>query len=362
PLISGFIKITSTKDVKDEILDIERTLGFFIAVILGIYIARKFILFKEYSVFGKYIPNVIEVFFEDNPLVSVFLVSITLIIILQILLSIIIKIINSVTIDPLLKTIYNFGQKSSTFGKRVLGSILQIPKSIIYVILTSIILNFGAMAYKGTEFNNYLEKSKLYTYISNKVIVPIYNSSFAQNLPIILSNTLQVEEIKESSNLKRIVYYNGITLESGIKSNKEINDFAKEITSKYTKDRDKAKALYAWVGENIDYDYDKADRIMMNDYSKPSGAISTFNSREGICFDYACLYVAMARAVGLKVRLVTGEGFNGTSWVNHAWNQVYIKESGEWINVDPTFFKSGNYFDSKRFSVDHKGDKIVGEW
>lgn len=362
PLISGFIKITSTKDVKDEILDIEKTFGFFIAVVLGIYVSRKFILFKEYSIFEKYIPNPLEDFFLNNPSISFLIVSFIIIIILQSILYMIIKLINSVTIDPLLKALYNFGQKSSTAGKRILGSILQLPKSIIYVILVSIILNFGTMFYKNPEFNSYLEKSKLYNYVSNKLIVPIYNSSFAQSLPIILSNTLKVEEVNESSNLKKIVYYNGITLEKGVKSNKEIDEFAKDITSKFSKDKDKAKVIYNWVGENISYDYDKADRIMMNDYSKASGAISAFNSKEGICFDYACLYVAMARASGLKVRLISGEGFNGTSWVNHAWNQVYLKESGEWINVDPTFYKSGNYFNSRRFSIDHKGDKIIGEW
>jgi hypothetical protein len=62
------------------------------------------------------------------------------------------------------------------------------------------------------------------------------------------------------------------------------------------------------------------------------------------------------------VRIITGEGFNGVSWVSHAWNQVYIPERDEWINVDPTFYKGGNYFDSIRFEVDHESDEIAGEW
>jgi transglutaminase-like putative cysteine protease len=72
--------------------------------------------------------------------------------------------------------------------------------------------------------------------------------------------------------------------------------------------------------------------------------------------------VAMARANGLKVRIITGEGFNGVSWVSHAWNEVFIPEENKWIKVDPTFYKGGNYFNSKRFDLDHRDAKIAGEW
>ncbi|KAJ49331.1 membrane-bound protein [Clostridium tetanomorphum DSM 665] len=70
----------------------------------------------------------------------------------------------------------------------------------------------------------------------------------------------------------------------------------------------------------------------------------------------------MCRANNLKVRLITGQGFNGVSWVSHAWNQVYIAEENKWINVDTTFYKGGNYFNSKRFDLDHKDSSIAGEW
>ena len=56
----------------------------------------------------------------------------------------------------------------------------------------------------------------------------------------------------------------------------------------------------------------------------------------------------MAREAGLKVRIVTGEGFNGKEWGPHSWNEVYLPEKNQWITVDPTFGKAGNYFDSKK--------------
>ena len=82
----------------------------------------------------------------------------------------------------------------------------------------------------------------------------------------------------------------------------------------------------------------------------------------GICFDYACLYVSMARAAGLKVRLVTGEAFDGNSYGSHAWNQVYLSDERRWINVDTTFYISGDYFDSNLFEEDHIEGEIAGEW
>lgn len=137
---------------------------------------------------------------------------------------------------------------------------------------------------------------------------------------------------------------------------------ARRLGNNSTTTRGKAKLIYNWIGSNIGYDYNKADRVLQNDFNVQSGAIPTFNSGKGICFDYSCLYVAMSRADNIKVRLITGEGFNGVSWVSHAWNQVYIPEESRWINVDTTFYRGGNYFDSKRFDLDHRDAKIAGQW
>ena len=70
----------------------------------------------------------------------------------------------------------------------------------------------------------------------------------------------------------------------------------------------------------------------------------------------------MCKDNNIKVRIITGKGFNGNSWVSHAWNQVYVEEEKRWINVDATFLIGGDYFDSKRFVIDHKEESIAGEW
>ena len=75
-----------------------------------------------------------------------------------------------------------------------------------------------------------------------------------------------------------------------------------------------------------------------------SGAICAFEKKSGICFDKACLYVAMARAINLKVRLIGGQAFDGKKYVGHAWNQVYLNDENIWINVDTTFYDGRKLF------------------
>jgi transglutaminase/protease-like cytokinesis protein 3 len=168
--------------------------------------------------------------------------------------------------------------------------------------------------------------------------------------------------LKENISSNKIIYYNGITLDEGVKSNASIDNKAKALVSRDTSDRGKARSIYRWVGSNVIYDDEKADSIMENTSSFESGAIPTFRDKRGICFDYACLYTAMCNAIGLKNRIIVGDAYNGSEFVSHAWNQVYLEDEGKWINVDPTFYISGNYFDSSNFEETHRTKNIAGEF
>lgn len=61
-------------------------------------------------------------------------------------------------------------------------------------------------------------------------------------------------------------------------------------------------------------------------------AAAAFDLRSGVCQDYAHVYLAVARALGLTARYVggitVGEG------ATHAWCEVYI--DGHWHGFDPT--------------------------
>ncbi len=164
--------------------------------------------------------------------------------------------------------------------------------------------------------------------------------------------------------INEIIIYNGTTIDEGIKSNDEIDAKAVQLTRDASNDRERAKILYDWIGSNIKYDDEKAELVLsgINTEQMPeSGARCAFDTRSGVCFDKACLYVAMSRASGLKVRLISGEAFDGEKYVGHAWNQIYLKDENKWINVDTTFYDAGNYFDSNLFN-EHKVENIAGEW
>jgi transglutaminase/protease-like cytokinesis protein 3 len=165
---------------------------------------------------------------------------------------------------------------------------------------------------------------------------------------------------------KEVIIYNGITIDEGIKSDENINDKAIQLTKNAKNDREKAKILYTWIGSNIKYDDDKAKEVINGKDAEDmpeSGAIPAFENKSGICFDKACLYVAMSRAVGLKVRLIGGQILEDNGqYTGHAWNQVYIKEENKWINVDTTFYEGGNYYFDSEFFDDHKVEDVAGEW
>jgi transglutaminase-like putative cysteine protease len=124
-----------------------------------------------------------------------------------------------------------------------------------------------------------------------------------------------------------------------------------------------AKILYYWVACNISYDHAKAEQIETDAFATDSGAVPAFSEKTGVCFDKACLYVAMCRAVGVKVRLITGHAYNGSDWLDHSWNQIYDDRDSQWVNVDPTFgSRNSSYFDKDDFFSDHADSEIQGEW
>ena len=106
--------------------------------------------------------------------------------------------------------------------------------------------------------------------------------------------------------------------------------------------------MYAYVVDNIDYDYDKAKTVK-------SGYLpdidETLETGKGICFDYASVLTAMLRVQRIPCKLVIG--YAGSAY--HAWISVYTDETGwvenmiefhgDWTTMDPTFAASGSESD-----------------
>lgn len=384
PILKGIIFGFSSYSLKRDLEGIVDSVSFIAAIFIGIkYFRNIFLQYGQTTINGvtNYLPDSISSFIQQKPIIIYFVLIPLLIYIIYKIISSILLFICNITIYHAIDAAGDAVKGRSFVFRSTVGALVQVPKAICFLLVTLLILNVVSMFNVNKEFNNYLMKSDTYKYLCKEIVIPITNTSVAKKLPEIIDNSVKIV-VKENnlnkssidnsydlnnlpinqSDTNTIVYYNGVTLEQGIKSNSAIDNFAREYAASQSDVLDKAKRLYSWEGQNIDYDYSKAEKVLNNNYNVSSGAIPTFTTRKGICFDYSCLYVAMCRANNIKVRIVTGEGFNGVSWVSHAWNMVYIPDEKTWINVDTTFSKGGNYFNSRLFNLDHRNAKIIGEW
>jgi hypothetical protein len=250
------------------------------------------------------------------------------------------------------------------FAKRTIGGLWQLPRSIWLVLVFSLLLNFYTGFFNSPVITQYANTSAPYQLVQENVIQPLLNSSVVKDVQVILKDSFRFVESEitgESGQVRLVKYFNGVTLDEAIQSNSEIDAEAKAIVGTETQTRQKAYLIYLWICENISYDNSKAAALSGDSAGVSSGAAIAYATRSGVCFDYSCLFIAMCRAVDVKVRFLTGLGFTGSDWGDHAWNQVSTENA--WINVDTTFGSSGiNYFDRPHFNLDHKDAAVQGEW
>lgn len=364
PIFLGFIKGFNYRSGKYELFNLEKDIVVLVTIVLGAINSNIILNILNY------IKSNIVFFNNLNGLsyrIYYIIGFIILLIILYNIIMLFIRLINLIIFDPLLKLIDRLGQSLGTGFTRICGVIFAIPNSIINIIIAAFIIKALLLLPLPTYIINQIDNSNIYNYLNTNIVEQITDSSLVKNFPKLLNNSLKIEngnngELSDNNSNGAITYYNGITLAQAVKSSPAIDAKTQEIIAGKRTDEAKAYAIYQWVGQNITYDNKKAQELEEGDVNLKSGAIAAFDTREGVCFDYASLYVAMARDAGLKVRLITGEGFDGTQWVSHAWNQVYIPSQNKWINVDCTFYDAGNFFNSSDFNEYHKDASIAGQW
>ncbi|EOU1911438.1 transglutaminase-like domain-containing protein [Clostridium perfringens] len=375
PLVVAYKRKFNIIRIKNSIEELGGYISFFLALYLSFIAIKKIdIIERMFSIVVVEFNNIISNF-NISPQVIIIFIVLALTLVIYFIVKIILKIFSFIIINPILRWLKKAeSRRGKGFGK-VAALIINIPKSLFYMaVIALVIVILGSNGFLGEKMEGMTLASKAYEVInSNKYYAALNKEyeAFHNEYKDVISKNIDsaVESNKEpksenvvESNKNVINLYNGVTLEQGIKSNEAINKKAKELTKNVKSSREKAKRIYTWISENINYDDNKAENISEKTSEYKSGAIEAFETRKGICFDYSCLYVAMAREAGLKVRIVTGEGFNGKEWGPHSWNEVYLPEKNQWITVDPTFGKAGNYFDSKKNSESHRDGKIVGEW
>lgn len=105
---------------------------------------------------------------------------------------------------------------------------------------------------------------------------------------------------------------------------------AAELTKNLKTDAEKVEAIHSYIINSYTYDYNKAKTVQPGYVPDIN---STFNSKNGICYDYSALFAAMLRSQGIPSKLVKGNTSYFTEY--HAWNEVQV--DGKWIIIDTTY-------------------------
>ncbi|THF82616.1 transglutaminase domain-containing protein [Cohnella fermenti] len=234
------------------------------------------------------------------------------------------------------------GAVSRLFGGAI-GAGLGCGRAIV---LTAVLFAYCSLAPQG-PYADYVEQSGLYREAAARILEPAAGDLLAAQAPVFAR---QMQGELDQLWQKRYDVIDADLPEGIVLA-------AREIASGETSDNGKARALYDWVGTRIAYDYDKVDAYENRGEWREQTPEDTFRTRLGVCIDYSRLYAAMARSVGLEVRVVTGLGYDGFGGYGpHAWNEVYLSEESRWLPLDSTWAKTGNWYDPPRFEDTHVRD------
>lgn len=212
------------------------------------------------------------------------------------------------------------------------------------------LLFIGVSLYPNSGFSSYVQASPIYKQGAQSVIEPLSGTLIKDKLPVFTQAVT-----KELNGIMQRKYE---IIDRDIPS--DIVQAAAKITEGASGDEQKARALYEWVGTRISYDYSKVEAYEQRGDWHEQTPRDTFDTRKGVCIDYARLYSMMARSQGLQVKVVTGLGYNGQGgYGSHAWNEVYLSGQNQWVPLDPTWAQSGDWFNPPGFAQTHIKDKVI---
>ena len=107
----------------------------------------------------------------------------------------------------------------------------------------------------------------------------------------------------------------------------QTEELADDICVGCETDVEKVQAFYEWIISNCEYDYEADPLFQHFDVRK------TLRTKQGLCFDFAHLFVAFCRSQNIPCYAVDGVSYKDSA-ARHTWNRVYY--DGAWWNVDIT--------------------------
>lgn len=141
----------------------------------------------------------------------------------------------------------------------------------------------------------------------------------------------------------------------------DADKLAARVKADFTREDEKARAIFTWIALNIKYDTSpgaKGRKPIRYSYSTEAEkkakiakieqdlAGTTLKLKKGVCHGYAMLYNVVAKKAGLESEVVYGNAKSvpadigkAPSASNHAWNAVKI--NGQWKLLDVTWGSGG---------------------
>ncbi|WP_282038591.1 transglutaminase domain-containing protein [Saccharicrinis aurantiacus] len=128
-------------------------------------------------------------------------------------------------------------------------------------------------------------------------------------------------------------------------------ELAEKITQDFSTEETKARGIYTWIANNVDYDVKKYRKFIKNKGKKPkrkwknhyeyeqSVSKKTFRKQKGICGDYSILYKHLCSLCGVECEVISGFSKTREKEIGrkfgekHAWNAVNINQNWKLIDV-----------------------------
>lgn len=152
---------------------------------------------------------------------------------------------------------------------------------------------------------------------------------------------------------------------------------AERLTEPFESEKEKARAIFIWLTDNIDYDIAKFKRQQSNPKREKIFANSraeleeirrkkhhdmakkAFRTGKGVCEDYSYLFQFMCEHIGIEAEFIPGYGRFSPSTINkmhrgsnHAWNAVKLE--GNWYLLDATWAAGSTDIRAGKFKKEYK--------
>ena len=123
-------------------------------------------------------------------------------------------------------------------------------------------------------------------------------------------------------------------------------DIASYINAHCTNDKEKVRAAYTWVANNIKYDAAHLHRVILEE-DKNERVTWALKRKKGVCENFAAILTDICIKCGLRSYAIEGyTRYDGSvDKAGHAWSAVFIDNN--WYLYDPTwdagFLESGKF-------------------